>query len=268
MNKLFSYLILDYERPQETEYCLRSLRGFTKIDKSKYSIILLANGGGKLYHKRLFELYQEGYIDELILNKENVGCGFGTQNLFLHCQEKYVIYVQSDQVLLRGITEPFIRESLIANLTGDTKCIDLAERHCGDNVFNERASFMEREFYNSIPNKPGGGPGPYHHLDWNEGYIQEYFRKNNYLVKYIEPKVFSDNGQIARRVNPDGSEWLHHTDTKKQWLLKGPVKEKYVYPRFSDVEWKQVLETQKWEDGKIPDTERPFSFEFYFAKFS
>ena len=35
---------------------------------------------------------------------------------------------------------------------------------------------------------------------------------------------------------------------------------KYVYPKFTDEEWEEVLSTKKWEDGKIPSSEIEHSF--------
>lgn len=262
VNKLFAYLVLDYNRMDELYRCLQSIRQNTRIERSKYSVIVLANGGDKRYHDNCYGMFSEGFCDELIIRRENKGSGFGQEELYKFCDEKYVIFVQSDQVLIKGIGEEFI-EQLVKNLTGDVKCIDLAEQHCGENVYSERASFMEREFYNSIPNKPHGGPGPYHHLPWNEGYVQKYFHDNKYVVQFIKPIIFGDLGQVARRTNPDGSEWVHHTDTKRQWLIKGPIKEKYCYPNFSEKEWTYVLKNQSWPDGEIPEEEKKFSFEFY-----
>jgi hypothetical protein len=53
---------------------------------------------------------------------------------------------------------------------------------------------------------------------------------------------------------------MHYPDTKQLWLINGPVKERYVYPKFSDREWEYVLGTQSWPPGEIPENEKKDSF--------
>ena len=72
--------------------------------------------------------------------------------------------------------------------------------------------------------------------------------------------MFQDNGRRAIRENPDGSIWEHHPDDKGLTLVRGPVKERYVYPKFTDEEWQGVLETQTWIAGQIPSNELADSF--------
>ncbi len=54
--------------------------------------------------------------------------------------------------------------------------------------------------------------------------------------------------------------WRHEPDTKRAWLVSGPVKEPYVYPKLSSREWSEVIATQTWPEGKIPEDEVKDSF--------
>jgi len=126
-------------------------------------------------------------------------------------------------------------------------------------------NFLNETLINDIENyikkcdKNGvyGGPGPNFHVPPLEHFIQKYFKDNNFNVGCIN--AYKDNGYLAVRQNPDGSLWNHEPDTKKCWLIKGPVKEKFSYPKFNDAEWDFVILNQKWE-GEIPDNEKKESF--------
>ncbi len=259
MNKpLVSYLILDFERHDESHTCISSIHRYSKFP---YEVIYLSNGGNQEY---VLNYYNLGLIDKLILNYKNNGLGFGTTDLFRFCDTKYAIYLQSDQFLRRTFAQDEL-DYLISFL--DTKkqdktikSVSLAGDHC-QGGYGERCHLIETEFYNSIPDKPNGGAGPYHDKPWNEGYIQEFYRKNDYM-HYIYPDVMVvDNGCFSVRQNPDGSLWKHRTDTKTLELLNGPIKEKYVYPNFTDSEWDGVLKDQIWPKDQIPEQDKKNSFQ-------
>lgn len=254
MNNKISYLVLDYMRPKESQLCLSSLKENTKFE---CPIIYLSNGGQQDY---VWDFYKQGVIDQLILNKENSGLGFGTTDLFNICKSEYAIYVQNDQFLGREYTEEELDKQIQLIKTGiSTVSISLAGDQC-QGKFSERAFLINTQGYNSIPNKPNGGAGPYHHIEWNEGFIQKYYQAN-YLQHYIWPEpLFGNNGAYAFRQNPDGSMWRHRTDLKTLELVSGPVKEAYIYPKFTDDEWKEVLATQAWPKDQIPEQEKKDSF--------
>ncbi len=46
-------------------------------------------------------------------------------------------------------------------------------------------------------------------------------------------------------------------------LWGGEIKEKYVYPKFSDEEWEKVLKNQDWPDWEIPSEEIAHSFVYF-----
>jgi len=261
MENKISYLVLDYMRPYESELCLRSLKDNTKFE---CPVIYLSNGGNQDY---VWEFYKEGWIDKLILNKENEGLGFGTTDLFKICKSQYAIYVQNDQYLGREYIEEELDKqiAMLGNVLEDKKVIgsiSLAGDQC-QGKYSERAHIIMPELYNSIPNMPNGGAGPYHHIEWNEGHIQKWYEEEGFTHHIWPDILFGDNGAWSYRKNPDGSEWRHRTDLKKLWLIKGPVKEKYVYPKLTEEEWNGVLVDQTWEEGKIPEQEVKDSFQVW-----
>lgn len=254
------YLILDFNRPIESQKCLESVKELTKFD---HNIIYLSNGGKQDY---VLDFYQKGLIDTLICRKNNGGLGIGTLDLFRYCESEYAIYLQSDQYLGREFSAndlSYMINALDKKVNGETiKSISLAGNTC-NGEFSERVFLVKTDFWNSIPNKPIGGAGPYHHLPWIEGHIQKYYKENNFTHYIWNYPLFVDNGCYAYRENPDGSHWCHRTDTKQLKLMKGPVKEKFIYPYFTDEEWSRVLNTQSWPDWNIPSNEMKSSFTFF-----
>lgn len=252
-----SYLVLDYSRPIESELCLKSIKKHTKFP---HEVIFLCNGGDN--QEYAIKLYNEGLIDKLILRKENGGLGIGTLELFRYCDSKYSIYFQSDQVLIRDFSLEELNYILTTLNIYRHNAVSIAGNQ-GNGVYSERAHIIETDFYNGIPNKSIGGAGPYAHLIWNEEVIQKYFKEKE-LGFVIWPNLLvADNGCYAVRQNPDGSKWTHRTDTKQLKHISGDIKEKYVYPKFSDIEWEQVLKNQSWPIWKIPENELPHSFVYF-----
>lgn len=259
MNKV-SYLVLDFMRPNESKICLESIK---KHSRFPYQVIYLSNGGEQGY---VLDFYKDNLIDELILNKSNNGLGYGTTDLFRFCDTEKAIYLQSDQYLRRTFAGDEIEflDSFL-NTTKNNKIIksiSLAGDTC-QGKYSERAHYIDVNFYNSILDKPNGGAGPYHDKPWNEGYIQKYYENNKFSHMIYEMPLFIDNGCYATRQNPDGSIWTHRTDTKQAKLISGPVKEKYIYPQFTDDEWSKVISTQSWPEWHIPDNEKKNSFVFF-----
>jgi hypothetical protein len=261
-----SFLVLDFRKPNESRLLLESLKRHVKFD---YKVIYLHNGNENFtYHQ---DFLNEGLIDQLIITKKNEGLGVGTRNLFAACFSEYAIYVQNDQILGRDFVEEEL-EYLIGVLddklmdfslpnSPTIKSISLASAPCGLGIYSERAHLIKTISYKTWESTlPNGGAGPYHDSPWREGVIQEFYKRNNWSHWTYPNPLFIDNGQEAVRENPDGSVWKHKPDTKRLWLVRGPVKERFVYPKFSDSEWESVLSTQSWPDGKIPENEVKDSF--------
>ena len=247
-----SILILDYNQKEESKRLLESIKANALFKKKVY---FLANGNSEDY---AYEYYKDGLIDVLISNKENNGCGFGTMQLFKSCDTKYAFYIQCDQFLQSPITEEHVSGFVKAIEENEQFCyIDLAGDQ-GHGVYSERGHFISVDFYNSIE-KYGGGPGPFHHLEWTEYTMQQYLKNNDLDFLSAKPAPIGNAGKWAVRQNPDGSEWKHRTDTKELWMISPPT-EKYVYPKFTEEEWEKVLSSKQWEDGKIPSSETEHSF--------
>lgn len=249
-----NYLVLDFNKPDELRICLESIRHFTEFD---HKIIVCANGGEQDYH---WDYYKSGLIDKLILRKDNGGLGLGTLDLFRYSSSEWSLYVQNDQYLGRKFAkEELDRMIYLFDYVPYIKSISLAGNQNNGN-FSERAHLINTKFYNSIPGILGWGAGPYHNGEWAEETVNNLYKKNNYKHYIWENPLFIDNGHSAVRQNPDGSLWKHHPDDKKLWLLKGPVKEKFIYPNFTDLEWETVIKDQFWGPGQIPEREKNISF--------
>lgn len=260
-----SFLVLDFQRPFAARQCLESIRQHTKFP---HKIIYCHNGVADYP----LALLKQGLIDELIMPRENGGLGLGTRALFAACFSPYSIYWQVDQNMGRDFTQeefdklidtlgmtyraPEINHQIIMS-------VSLAGVVCGENIYSERAHIIETRDYKrweSCLPLSAGGAGPFHHLEWREGQIQRYYKENDYYHWTDWPPLAIDNGRDAVRQNPDGSIWRHEPDRKGLWLVSGPVKERFVYPSLSEKEWAEVLATQSWPPGKIPEQEEKDSF--------
>ena len=237
------YLILDYNRPNEAQELLKSVKDYSHFD---HSVTYLANGGELDYGK---ELHSEGLIDNLILNKRNVGCGAGTIQLFAQSETKYSLYIQVDHVLSQPITQALIDGWIDVLKSGQAHCVSLSGDQ-NQGKYSERAQLINTYFYNSIP-KGIGGPGPWSNTQWTEYSMHHYFLKHKLGIHIAPEMPFRDRGKWSVRSNPDGSVWRQRSDTKQLWMLKPPTEE-FSWPAFSNEEWERVIRTQSWPDGKIP----------------
>jgi len=253
----YNILILDYNRPKESELCLNSIKKYAKFN---HRIVYLSNGGEQDY---AINYYKNGLIDKLILRKDNGGCGLGTRELFndFDLSSDFVFYVQCDQFMIREVTEKEV-EYYISKIKDNILYIDLASNQ-GHGRYSERAHFINKHIYNKIPNTIGG-PGPYANEKWTEASLQDYMQQNNLIFLSTNPPVFADNGKVSYRQFPCGGETMHFTDTKQLWILK-PLKEKYSsWPNIelTDEEWDLVL-TNKWINGTIPERLKKHSFKHW-----
>lgn len=216
------------------------------------------------------KFFQEGLIDHFIQTKKNGGLGLGTRDLFAASFSPISILLQNDQYLGGDITELMAHHAAsyigqIDPVSGKKiASVSLAGVIGAPGRYSERCHMISTAFYRQM--EAGGilghfGAGPHHDGPWRESQIQALYEKEN-LTHFTPPFApwVIDNGRTAERENPDGSRWKHFPDTKQAFLVSGPVKEKHVYPAFSDAEWDLVLATQTWPDGQIPENERANSF--------
>ena len=253
---LLSFLLLDFNRPFELQEVIKSIKKHVKFNPQ---IIVNSNGGKQDY---VIDLYNQKHIHKLILNREGNGAGYGSSELFRYCNTDFAFYIESDQVFVRDFTIEDLN-AFKDKVTYDPQCkIVNPVGRATNGEFTQRAFFCNTLWYNDIiKDAENGGPGPYKNRNTNENFLQNYLKNNN-LTQYIEDQpLVVDLGCYSVNESPDGSKWVHRTDSKQLWLLKGPVVEKYVYPNnFSENEWKQLLETQVWPDGQIPENDRNSSF--------
>jgi len=251
MPEKISYLILDYQKPEESKVCLESIHKNSKFD---YQVIYLSNGGEQDY---VLDYYKAGLIDKLILNKKNSGSGCATVDLYNICDTNYAFYVQNDQELIAEIRSQDV-EFMIDMLRHEYSCIDLAGAQAGINRFSERVSLMNVKFYNQIPKLSVGGPGPLNFCKYLEQVVQEYFAENNLKIMHCQP-AFKDNGKWSIREIGDGI-YKHRCDTKVLQVLKRPTYKTEVYPPFTDQEWQIVLNGGWPTEGQIPENWKQHSF--------
>ena len=250
---MITYALLDYNRPIESELCLKSIHKFSKFP---YQIVYISNGGNQDY---VVDYYKRGLIDKLILRKKNSGCGLGTRECFndFDLNSDYIIYVQVDQFMIREFPKEEITEYISLLYHSKFFYIDLAGNQGNGNP-SERALLINKYNYRMIPNTIGG-PGPYANYKWTEQSMQEYMRGNNFRF-YIAPLLFSDNGKISRREYPNGGELIQFTDEKSVYITK-PITQRIDFPniKFTNEEWELIL-NNKWVNGTIPELHKNDSF--------
>lgn len=268
---LLSVLVLDFLKPDETRACLGSIKSHVKVP---YQVIYLHNGPSA-DNDYPYSLFTEGLVDRFIQTRTNGGLGLGTRDLFAAAFTPYCLYLQNDQQLVRDIDDRTFRalaDMLDREVRHDVlpiatvKSVSLAGPVGGRGVYSERAHLIKTAFYKGMEAADilgYGGAGPYHEAQWRERSIQDYYRKHGFVHETSVPSFVQDNGRTAKRQNPDGSIWEHKTDTKELRHHSGAIKERNVYPYFTDDEWTHVLATQSWPEWQIPEREKASSFKVW-----
>jgi hypothetical protein len=258
---MVTYAILDYNRPVESELCLKSIHKFSKFT---YTVVYLSNGGNQDY---VVDYYKNGLIDKLVLRNNNSGCGLGTRECFndFSMESEHIIYVQTDQFLVRKFSLEEL--SLYLSFLKEKKYfyIDLAGNQGHGNP-SERALLMNKYDYQRIPNSIGG-PGPFADYKWTEQSLQEYMKLND-LKFFTSELLFMDNGKVSRRQYPCGGELIQFTDEKSVYITR-PITKRIDFPNihFTDKEWEFIL-NNKWADGTIPELQIKDSFKCWRRPFS
>lgn len=249
-----NFIVLDYNRPNESFLALQSIKENAKF---KHRVIYLSNGGPQDY---VWGFYQQGLIDDLILKNRNSGYGFGTTDLYRYSYSDYSIYVQCDQALGREMSQEEI-DHVISLITPESPIIGLAGDQ-NQGAYSDRAHITYTPFYNKMmENAPNGGPGPYWHLECNEGYVKDYLKEKGLSFIIYPNMFFIDNGCFSMRENPDGSLWRHRTDLKTLDIIKKPT-EIYNYPDLTPEEWQTAIDG-KWVNGAIPERWKAHSFQYW-----
>lgn len=260
---LVSLVVLDFDKPVEARLLLESIKCHVKFD---HRVIYLHNGPSDY----AYQFYRDDLCDTFIQTRANQGLGLGTRDTFRASTSQFTISIQNDQILREDYTEVEFHSHLrllgteVQLKDGPSRIasVSLAGAPCGEGIYSERAHLIDTEFYQQMERNglPYHGAGPFHDGEWREAAIQRIYLQNRFIhATHVRPLVI-DNGATARRENPDGSQWLHYPDTKQLWLKRGPVKERFIYPKLNDEEWASVLAIQSWPDGQIPANEVKDSF--------
>lgn len=256
--------LLDYNRPKEAERCLHSILHHICTEQTP-DILYLSNGGSQDHARRW---YDEGWINTLILNRQNWGCGVATKQLFQAALTDWVLYVQVDQYAVRPYTLSDFQSNIKALTlhSDEILYLDLAGNQ-GHGRFSERAFLMRRRDYLDIPGLDNviGGPGPYAQSKWTERHVQDYMEERGLGFISLNPLLFADNGKWSEReYGPEygGAVTRHSTDEKRLFIIKPFSKRADGFPNLNlnDEEWEQVL-AGKWPvEGKVPEADKPHSF--------
>lgn len=249
--------ILDYNRPAEAERCVRSVRQHILVDK--LNVLFVSNGGDQT---RAYQLYDDGVIDTLVLNKTNVGCGIGMKQAAQAAMTEWIMLVQCDQYAIRTYIQKEF-EYHIEQLSSHPEWLylDLAGNQ-GHGRLSERACLLNRRKYLDLPGLDDviGGPGPYAQSKWTEKHIQD-----SGLSFASDQLLFADNGAWSEReYGPEygNAKTKHRTDTKKLYILFPFSRRADGFPNLNltDQEWDTVLAGQWPVEGKIPELDLPHSF--------
>lgn len=187
-NLKVSFLVLDFNKPQETLNLLSSIR--SGVQFKDYEIVLLSNGGQQDY---AYYFYKQGLVDRLFLYKDNLGCGIATHDLFNAAKAPYSIYVQNDHVLSREFTEEELQK-MIQDLNTEYDLIDLSGGAGHNDKYSERAHIIKTDLYKSLPIKGFGGPGPYENWLWSEAGASYSFWNFNHKICHNWPMLFGNTG--------------------------------------------------------------------------
>jgi hypothetical protein len=232
--------ILDYNRKDELLRCIQTIceTGLNEVT----SIFLYSNGGDQ---DTAINLYKSGFINRLILSKENEGCNAGTIQLINSISTEYFIFLESDNAIRfdKNALEK-IQEKLNCN---DVGCIDLT----GMGHFSQRAFAMKTSLYKRVKISPVGGPGPFEigGDEWSEGEMQKHLRDNN--LRVVSVNLVENNGKFTVRQLPCGGILKIRCDTHAVYIVEKPKNKYEGFFGLSDKEWDTIL-TDQWVDGSIP----------------
>lgn len=252
--------LITYNRPAESERCLRSIHQYITAPRQ---ILFLSNGGD---HTKPREWYDEGFIDTLVLNRQNWGGGIALKQAAQAALTRWVMLVQTDQYAIRPYTWDELRSHIdYLMTTPQALYVDLAGNQ-GHGSASERALLINRRRYLDLPGLDDviGGPGPFAQFKWTEQHLQEHC-----LGFASAPLLFADNGKWSEREYPaeygvDGVKprTVHATDTKVLRILSPFARRADGFPNLtlSDSEWAEVLAGQWPAEGKVPEHDLPHSF--------
>lgn len=198
-NLMFSFLVLDFNKEEETLICLKSIRERYK-GSYPYEIVLYSNGGNQDY---IWNYYKAGLADRVVLNNKNTGTGVATHELYDYARAPYSFYIQNDQYLGVELTDKVLEE--LVRLLGSYDLIDLSGGAGHDDKYSERASICKTETYKNLSIKGYGGPGPFEKdWIWSEAGASYSFWNNNLTILHNYPILFGNLGYRSVREDSSG----------------------------------------------------------------
>ncbi len=268
------YLLLDYERPIEAELALNKIH---KHSKFNYRITYLANGNEE--NSYVFNFYQNGLIDKLIVLKEGGGAGLGARELFKNAECEFCLFFQIDQYCDADIGQEemdFYCKHLVDN--PNVYCIDLSGgqgrfEQAGSLRYSDRVHLLRREAFTGMKGieKVIGGVGRHCGNLWSEEFIQNYI-KDNHLKMELGRFIYKDNGKqsirqydISYGVDGVAPKTLHYTDEKTLFILSPFIEPLHKNPtlKLTDQEWREVISGNWPKEGRIPEADKPHSFKYW-----
>lgn len=247
--KDISFLILDYNRPAETNLLLTSIKKHIKFN---YSVILYSNGGQQEYIKKY---YDDNMIDLLLLSKKNEGSGIGTIRLAEICPTEYFIYIQCDNFFYRDFSLEELNQMKGILDREDIGAISLVNLES----FSERSFMCKTDFYLKNIFHEGGGTGPTQALNLlnSEQTMTKWLDYNN-KKHLIWNSFLIDSGLFSTVETPCGGILLRRCDSQELKVLKLP-KQKMPLWNLSEEEWQDIL-NNNWEPWRIPKASVPWIF--------
>lgn len=251
--------LLDYNRPKESERCLRSIHQHFTLPREQWQLLYLSNGGGSDYAR---QWYYEGLIDTHVVNKINWGCGVAMKQMAQAALTEWVMLIQTDQYAIRHYhAEELGWQLAYLTQTPGALYMDLAGDQ-GRGSASERALLINRRRYLDLPGFDDviGGPGPFAQSKWTEAHMQD-----NCQGFASTSMLFADNGKWSERdygAAYGHAHTKHSTDEKKLFILSPFSRRADGFPNLnlSDEEWRIVLAGEWPAEGRIPEADRAHSF--------
>lgn len=128
------------------EYCLKSIHK-TSISNLKVSVV--SNGSSDLVNAKLLDLYKEKYIDELIIEKENIGKINSVLKALRTAQERLITITDADVLFdnnwekeVLNIFEEFPKAGSVSPVPVFKTHFRLTSNIWFDNLFSSRLKFL------------------------------------------------------------------------------------------------------------------------------
>lgn len=93
MNKVDLHLV-SWNRPEMTELVIRTIHRNT--DRDNFRLVVWDNGSSKELQDALYDMADNGYIDELFLHSQNIGLEAARQKLLESVRSDYFVCIDND----------------------------------------------------------------------------------------------------------------------------------------------------------------------------